>query len=209
MGFIGIGLLRSFGKIIKKKGGLMDKEIWMDIEGFPNYEVSDLGRIKVKEYSLNNRTFKEKLLKPQTNKRSGYIQIMLTDDNNQRKLKYLHRLVANAFLPKDDEITTVTHKDGDKTNNKASNLEYGKPNPRHKTEVDRKRFKYLIKQKLLNGAIIAVYNGFDDLIKNGYKKVSIVAASNCNYINGNKRIDVYKGYKWEVIRMKKEETNND
>lgn len=188
----------------------MDKEeIWMDIEGFPNYEVSNLGRIKVKEYSLNNRTFKEKLLKPQTNKRSGYVQIMLTDENNQRKLKYLHRLVANAFLPKDDKITTVTHKDCDYANNKASNLEYGKPNPRHKTEVDRKRFKYLIKQKLLNGAVIAVYNGFEDLIKNGYKKVSIVAAANCNYVNGKKRIDVYKGYKWEVIRMKKEETNND
>ena len=185
---------------------MMNKEeIWKDIQGFPNYQVSDLGRIKVKKNSLNNKTFKEKLLKPQTNKRSGYIQIMLTDENNQRKLKYLHRLVANAFLPKDDEITTVTHKDGDKANNKASNLEYGKPNTRHKTEVDRKRFKYLIKQKLLNGAIIAVYNGFDELIKNGYKKVSIVAASNCNYINGKKRIDVYKGYKWDVIRMKNEE----
>lgn len=187
-----------------------EDEIWKDIQGFPNYQVSDFGRIKVKEYSKNNRTFKEKLLKPQANKKSGYIQIMLTDDKKQRKLKYLHRLVANAFLPKDDEITTVIHKDGDKANNKASNLEYGKPNTRHKTEVDRKRFKYLIKQKLLNGAIIAVYNGFDELIKNGYKKVSIVAASNCNYINGKKgRVDVYKGYKWDVIRMKKEETNND
>ena len=187
-----------------------EEENWVDVQGFPNYKISDFGRIKVKEYSKNNRIFKEKLLKPQTNKKNGYIQIMLTDDNNQRKLKYLHRLVANAFLPKDDEIKTVIHKDGDKANNKASNLEYGKPNTRHKAEVDRKRFKYLIKQKLLNNAIIAVYNGFDELIKNGYKKVSIVAASNCNYINGKKgRVDVYKGYKWEVIRMKKEETNND
>ena len=186
-----------------------EEEIWQDVQGFPNYQISDLGRIKVKEYSKNNRSFKEKFLKPQTNQKSGYIQIMLTDENNQRKLKYLHRLVANAFLPKDDEITTVIHKDGDKANNKASNLEYGKPNTRHKTEVDRKRFKYLIKQKLLNGAIIAVYNGFDELIKNGYKKVSIVAASNCNYINGKKgRVEVYKGYKWDVIRMKNEEGGN-
>ena len=186
-----------------------EEEIWQDVQGFPNYQISDLGRIKVKEYSKNNRSFKEKFLKPQTNKRSGYIQIMLTDENNQRKLKYLHRLVANAFLPKNN-ITTVIHKDGDKANNKASNLEYGKPNTRHKMEADKKRFNYIIKQKLLNGAIIAVYNGFDELIKNGYKKVSIVAASNCNYINGNKgRVDVYKGYKWTVIRMKKEETNND
>ena len=185
------------------------EEIWKDIQGFPNYQVSDLGRIKVKKYSKNNRIFKEKLLKPQKNKKSGYIQIMLTDDKNQRKLKYLHRLVANAFLP-NDEITTVRHKDGDKANNKASNLEYGKPNTRHKTEVDRKRFKYLIKQKLLNDAIIAVYNGFDELIKNGYKKVSIIAASNCNYINGKKgRVDIYKGYKWDVVKMKKEEKNND
>lgn len=183
-----------------------EEENWVDVQGFPNYKISDLGRIKVK----NNRTFKEKLLKPQTNKKSGYIQIMLTDENNQRKLKYLHRLVANAFLLPNDEITTVIHKDGDKANNKASNLEYGKPNTRHKIEADKKRFNYIIKQKLINGAIIAVYNGFDELIKNGYKKVSIVAASNRNYINGNKgRVDIYKGYKWEVIRMKKEETNND
>ena len=49
------------------------------------------------------------------------------------------------------------------------------------------------------------WDSFEDLIKNGFKKVSIVAASNCNYINGKKRIDVYKNYKWEVIRMKNEE----
>ena len=176
-----------------------EEEIWQDVQGFPNYQISDLGRIKVKEYSKNNRNFKEKLLKPQANKKSGYIQIMLTDENNQRKLKYLHRLVANAFLPK-DEITTVIHKDGDKANNKASNLEYGKPNTRHKMEADRKRFKYLIKQKLLNDAIIAVYNGFDELIKKGYRKESILHL---------KKESVYKGYKWDVLKMKKEETNND
>ena len=33
---------------------MMNKEeIWKDIKGFPNYQISDLGRIKVKEYSLN------------------------------------------------------------------------------------------------------------------------------------------------------------
>ena len=131
----------------------------------------------------------------------GYWQIMIGNKGEKRKLLYIHRLVAEAFLKPNDEIKTVTHKDGDKLNNMVSNLAYERPvtNKRFKN-VNREKYNYIIKQKLQNNACIAVYNGFDELIKKGYRKESILHL---------KKESVYKGYKWEVIRNKKEEKNND
>ena len=185
------------------------RERWVDINGFPNYQISNLGRVKLKEHTLtvvgdrktHDRVMREKILKPQINKKNGYVQIMIGNKGEKRKLLYIHRLVAEAFLKPNDEIKTVTHKDGDKLNNMVSNLAYERPvtNKRFKN-VNREKYNYIIKQKLQNNACIAVYNGFDELIKKGYRKESILHLKNES---------VYKGYKWEVIRNKKEENNND
>lgn len=89
-------------------------EKWKDIVGYESYyQISDIGRIKRKDT--------EKILK--NNIRNGYEYVTLCV-NGQRKKFYVHRLVAIAFIPNPNSYEQVNHKDGNKSNNKASNLEW-------------------------------------------------------------------------------------
>lgn len=88
-------------------------EIWKSIDGFPGYEVSNLGRIK------SYKRKESKIIKPHLNS-CGYFTIRLW--NKHRIGKQLHVLVARAFLGLSK--LTVNHKDGDKINNSIKNLEY-------------------------------------------------------------------------------------
>lgn len=97
------------------------KENWKDIKGYEGlYQVSDRGRIKSLNY---NHTGKEKLLKPKTNRKKGYLNIALY---KYGKTEYpsVHRLVAEAFIPNPDNLPQVNHKDENPTNNNVDNLEW-------------------------------------------------------------------------------------
>lgn len=94
----------------------MNKEIWKDIVDYEGlYQVSNLGNIK----SFHNN--KEKILKPRKVK-DGYLMICLYK-NGKGKNYQVHRLVAKYFIKDYDENLEVNHKDYDKENNKANNLE--------------------------------------------------------------------------------------
>ena len=54
----------------------------------------------------------------------GYHKAVLRDNNNVLRDKYLHELVASTFIPNPHGYTKVRHKDGDKNNNHADNLEW-------------------------------------------------------------------------------------
>ena len=100
-------------------------EIWRKIEGFENYEVSNLGNVR----SLKNKKVKIlKLIKRET----GYIFINLYK-NKKIHHKSVHRLVASTFIPNPQNKSQVNHIDGDKTNNKVENLEWctAKENSQH------------------------------------------------------------------------------
>ena len=66
----------------------MKKEEWKEITGYPNYMVSNMGRVKSLNY---NHTGREKILKPSVDKR-GYLQVVLYQYN--RELSEIH----NNFL---------------------------------------------------------------------------------------------------------------
>ena len=94
-------------------------EIWKTIDGYEGYEVSNYGRVK----SLgNDKTRKEKILKPATTK-DGY-QIVCFCKNCKSKWFSVHRLVAMAFIPNPNNLPQVNHIDEVKTNNHVSNLEW-------------------------------------------------------------------------------------
>lgn len=95
------------------------KEEWRDIKGYPNYMVSNLGRVKSLNY---HRTGREGIL---SNKKTikGYLRITLSK-NSIRKNYLIHRLVAEAFIPNPDNLPFINHKDENPSNNCASNLEY-------------------------------------------------------------------------------------
>ena len=99
-----------------------------DYEGY--YEVDQFGRV----YSLdriitvkdNGRVY-DKPIKGrrlrQTAHSQGYKAVALTKDGNTTMV-YVHRLVAEAFIPNPDNLPMVNHKDEDKTNNFVDNLEW-------------------------------------------------------------------------------------
>ena len=55
---------------------------------------------------------------------SGYMSVMLYDSNHETKRIMVHRLVAKTFIPNPDNLPEVNHKDENKLNNCADNLEW-------------------------------------------------------------------------------------
>lgn len=94
-------------------------EIFKEIEGYENYQISNLGNVKSLNYK---RTGKDKILKPIKDKK-GYLMVNLCKQAKSKTYK-IHRLVAQAFLPNQNNLPQVNHKDEDKQNNAASNLEW-------------------------------------------------------------------------------------
>jgi hypothetical protein len=95
-------------------------EIWKDIEGYENkYQVSNFGKIKSLSF---NKTGLPKNLTPKIAGK-GYRTVILSKKCIQTDF-YIHRLLANHFIPNPENKKEVNHKDGDKTNNYVSNLEW-------------------------------------------------------------------------------------
>ena len=105
------------------------KEIWKEVPGSDScFEISNLGnirRIKIKQYSFKDKNIKEyktqKLIKPANDR--GYLKIRLLINGKQNSA-YIHRLVAEAFIPNPNNYKEVNHKDNDPSNNNVENLEW-------------------------------------------------------------------------------------
>ena len=83
------------------------------IEGYENYEVSNVGNVRICKTG--------RIMKSQNNK--GYLIIGLCK-NGIRKTFQIHRLVAVAFIENPDDKPYVDHKDGNRSNNHVKNLRW-------------------------------------------------------------------------------------
>lgn len=131
-------------------------EIWKDIEGYEGYyQISSMGNVK------NVKT--NKLLLGDVN-RVGYKRVILYSPVKKRF--FVHRLVAYHFVDGYQDELVVNHKDGNKTNNCADNLEWVT-----RSENDIHAFKLglrdiypcvfkrrIIKYDLLTNEILHIYN---------------------------------------------------
>ena len=88
------------------------KEEWVEIEGYPNYAVSNYGRVA----NLQRDT----LLRLRPND-EGYLRVSLSFEGRVRDF-YVHRLVAAAFFTGYDPREQVIHWDGDRENNSVDNI---------------------------------------------------------------------------------------
>jgi len=114
--------------VYQKEHDFERDEFWKTIEGYENYQVSNLGRVKsLERYAKSgNSTYikvKERILRSGTNPDGYYIVVLC--NNGKTKTKKVHQLVAIYFLNhKPNGVNmVVNHKDFNKQNNNVENLE--------------------------------------------------------------------------------------
>lgn len=97
-------------------------EKWRQIKGYDRYKVSNHGRVMNIEGKIITPSISEK----------GYFRVRLYKDN-KTKDPYVHRLVANAFIPNPLGKPQINHVDCDKKNNHINNLQWctNKENAHH------------------------------------------------------------------------------
>lgn len=134
-------------------------ELWKGIDGYiGKYEVSNFG--KVRSLNYKNSGFPRELTFEKNPK--GYYAVDLCK-NGKRKKHSVARLVAAAFVENAHNLPEVNHKNEDKTNNRADNLEWCDRtyNNNYGTRIDRaaKANRKPISQYTKDGKLVAKWDG--------------------------------------------------
>lgn len=130
-----------------------------DLKGFSNYTINKDAEIINKKTGL--------VRKIQLNKKLGYYQIALYTENKQ-SIKYIHRLIAEHFIPNPHNLPEVNHIDSNRLNNSIDNLEWvdSRTNSLHAVGMGRRDHV----SRMSNKDIEDAYNLF--IAGNSYKEVS-------------------------------------
>lgn len=192
------------------------EEIWKDIKEYEGlYKVSNLGRVmSLRSYGGD----KHRLMSP-TKNGTGYLKVILSK-NKTHKAFLIHRLVAMAFLENPENLDFVNHKDENKANNMADNLEWCtksynteysfKLHPERKMQYfnnfkDKngklKRYKgkppqhkETVIQKDVEGNTIAIY----ECVNSAHKATGIKSSAIIACCKGKTKTSF--GYKWEFLK---------
>uniref|UniRef100_A0A6C0EYD8 HNH nuclease domain-containing protein n=1 Tax=viral metagenome TaxID=1070528 RepID=A0A6C0EYD8_9ZZZZ len=165
-------------------------EEWRKVEGYPNYEVSSLGRVR---NLLKNK--KEKILKGSKDC-AGYMRVCLTNKIHTKTLK-VHILVGRAFHPNPEKKKEINHL-GAKDDNRACMLEWvtHQENCIHATKYITKFKKTAVhKIDIDSNEIIKTYDKISDTIIDGF---NIKTISSC--INGKRK--THGGFRWQRVTDK-------
>ena len=192
----------------------LHNEEWRDVVGWEGlYQVSNLGRVKSLSRSIvykDGREYKypSKIIKNQKVS-TGYRSVMFYGVNGKKQY-YVHRLVAETFIPNPKNLGDVNHKDCCKTNNILINLEWCSRSDNikhayknglicaHMDEAIKKRSRPVI-QYAPSGEIIAEYSSANKAAKaSGYNQGQISKYCRCE----NKKHINYKGYIWKYKEEK-------
>lgn len=101
------------------------KEKWVSI--YNNlYSVSNLGNVKSNDRDIQTKTgvrhYKSKMLKPEVTV-DGHLRVVLTEGGIKKRI-FVHRLVAENFIPNPNNLPVINHKDENPANNCVNNLEW-------------------------------------------------------------------------------------
>ena len=192
------------------------EEIWKEIKGYPNYMVSNFGRVKSLNY---NHTSKEKMLKVSMNG-NGYLRVLLCN-NGKRKHMTVHRIVAETFIPNPDNKPCIDHINTIKDDNRMENLIwcttkencnnlltlnkksesrkgekhhfYGKQlSEGHRKKISEKLSKTIKQIDIATNEIIAIFPSIQEI----KRKLGYAPSLICSCCNGKCK-QAY-GFKWEI-----------
>lgn len=186
-------------------------EIWKDIEGYEGlYQVSNEGRVKSIERTITMsngrpRLIRERILK-QSLQSKGYYFVILCNDS-EGKHKYVHRLVAEAFIPNLENKPCIDHINTIRTDNRVENLRWctNKENCNNPLSVEHYKLNYDYLKRIGKalgekrakkvyqfdkyGNLEKIWNSTTECNRNGLNQGSV---SRC--CNG--KIESYKGKKF-------------
>lgn len=183
----------------------MVKEIWKDIDGYDGiYKISNMGRVKSLAKNVNmpnggTRLDCERIIKGSVAP-NGYRRINLS--KNGRVITHsIHRLVLESFDINVDNKPYVNHKDGNKLNNRLSNLEWvtGSENILHSLyelgNISKLNKNKRVLVQILDDEkkVIREHLG----IRNCAKIEKISTKTIYEYNDSGK---IYRGYYWRVIK---------
>lgn len=162
------------------------KENFRFLDGYENYIIGDQGTI----FSLLKRKEIE------SHDLKGYRQVQLITDRKEMAL--VHRLVALAFVPREDGKNYVDHIDGNRSNNCATNLRWCTrlENDNYELAIEQKRESAIARkgksviQYDLDGNEIARFRG-----QNEAWRITGISGANISQVCNHKRATA-GGYIW-------------
>jgi hypothetical protein len=169
------------------------EEIWKNIEGYDNYQISNIGNVrKITKNGFTHIKCSPRGSQKTSNTKEKYMGVTLSK-NGTRKGFSVHRLVAEAFIPNPNNYPSINHINGIKDDNCVCNLEWCtiKQNIQHAYDVLNMRNHYgSIKQYSKDGKFIKEY----DSVREASRELGIHFG---NIVKcANKQRNVAGGYVW-------------
>ena len=174
-----------------------ESEVWKDVLGYEGlYKVSNKGNV----YSVERRDSRGRkrggfTLKPAYNG-IGYLQVKL--HKNGIGVNYsVHRIVAEVFIPNPNNYLEINHKDENKTNNNAENLEwctrtYNINHGKRNKKVSQKLSKKVKAVNVETGEVLT-FDSTQEAGKKGYSYGGVSEACRGTYYTTG---HLYKGHRW-------------
>ena len=158
------------------------------------YQVSNLGRVKSLENRSNHK--KEKILASHI--RNQYYGVALYRDSNYT----IHRLVAEAFIPNPDNLPEVNHKDENKLNNCADNLEWcdKKYNINYGYSAVNRQIQNRERGLSMSKKVLCVETGviYSSIIE-AYRQTGVGQKEIINVCKGKPHYKTAGGYHWKYV----------
>ena len=149
----------------------LPNEIWEDVRGYEGlYKVSSMGKVKSLKWG------KERILRPEKNNK-GYLRVTLCKDGKNKRF-YVHRLVAEAFIPNPNNLPCINHKDENPLNCNVENLEWctQKENVNYGTRNERDaktKSKPVVGIDSNTGEVVVEFPSAMEAGRNGYNQGNI------------------------------------